>query len=264
MSFLVAAMWSIAARLASDLMMTLLASLRPGGRPDLVSNVLCEGVGFMATLLFLAMVHDREAPLSDVLGLRRTHLVLCLLAVAIGVALQGPITLIANAIYARFPLKEEEVAMIRELLSPKTQRERVALLAGVGVVGPVVEEVFFRGGILRELRRRHSSGLTLFGTSLLFAAAHLDPRNFFPDFLGGLAMGYVRILSGSLWPAILLHAAFNSGSAFTALYLGPDADLFTRFQSFVALLATLGLVAVYGMVAIRSGLCSEARERDRS
>jgi len=87
MSFLVAAMWSIAARLASDLMMTLLASVRSNGRPDLVSNVLCEGVGFIGTLLFLAMVHDRDTPLSDVLGLRRTHVVLCLLAVAIGVAL---------------------------------------------------------------------------------------------------------------------------------------------------------------------------------
>jgi membrane protease YdiL (CAAX protease family) len=134
----------------------------------------------------------------------------------------------------------------------------------VGLVGPVVEEVFFRGAILRSLRRGHASGLTLLATSLLFAAAHLDPRNFLPDFLGGLAMGYVRLWSGSLWPAILLHAAFNSGSAYAALYLGPEADLLTRSQSFVAIFATIGLVALYRTVAVRTPLCAEAREQDQS
>ncbi len=269
MSFFVAAMWSIAARLASDLMMIFLASARQSGQIDLVSVVLCEGAGFMMTLFFLAMVHDRDTPLSDVLGLRRTNVVLCLLALAIGVALQGPITLIVNAIYNRFPLSEEDTAVMRELLSPKTVREKVALFAGIGVVGPVVEEVFFRGGILKNLRRQHTAGLTLLGTSLLFAAAHLDPqrfdmRNFVPHFLGGLAMGYVRILSGSLWPAILLHGAFNSGSALVALYLGPDADPLTRVQSFVASLVTLALIALYATVAMKSARSAEARAADQS
>lgn len=244
--------------------MTLLASSRPNGRVDLVSNVLCEGIGFLVTLFFLATVHDRDTPLSEVLGLRRAHVVLCMIALAIGVALQGPITLILDAIYNRFPPSDTEVAMLHELLSPKTQREKVALFAGVGLFGPVIEEAFFRGGILRNVARRHSSALTLFGTSLLFAAAHLDPRNFFPDFLGGLAMGYVRILSGSLWPAIFLHAAFNSGSVLVALYLGPEADLFTRTESVVAIFATLGLIALYGRVALRSPISAEAREEDRS
>jgi membrane protease YdiL (CAAX protease family) len=129
-------------------------------------------------------------------------------------------------------------------------------------VGPIVEEIFFRGGLLRNLRRRHTAALTLLGTSLLFAAAHLNPRNFFPNLLGGLAMGYVRILSGSVWPAILLHAAFNSASAFVALRFGPDADLFNGPESVVALAATLVLIALYGAMANRSDRCAEARELD--
>jgi membrane protease YdiL (CAAX protease family) len=262
MSFFVAAMWSIAARLASDLMMTLLASARPTGRVDLVSNVLCEGVGFVGTLFFLSMVHDRETPLSEVLGLRRTSAVLCGIALVTGVLLQGPITLVLDAIYRRFPPSDAEVEMLRDLLSPKTLREKVALFAGVGVFGPVVEEAFFRGGILRNLRRRHASGLTVVGTSLLFAAAHLDPRNFLPDLLGGLAMGYVRILSGSLWPAIFLHAAFNSSSVLVALCLGPEADLFSRPESFAAIFATLGFVALYVRIALRSPVAAEAREKE--
>jgi membrane protease YdiL (CAAX protease family) len=262
MSFFAAAMWSASALLGLDLMTRLLASTRPSGQLDLVSSVLCQGVAFLVTLFFVVLVHDRERSLSDALGLRRVSIVLCLIALALGVALHGPLTLISNAIYARFPPSDEELQTIRNLLHAPTLPQRVVLATSVGLVGPVVEEMFFRGGILRSVRQNHTAGLTLFGTSLLFAGAHLNPRSFFPTFLGGVAMGYVRILSGSLWPAILVHAAFNSGSILVALKIDPDADLFTRPQSFAAVLATLGLVGIYGTIALRSERCAEAREQD--
>src|SRR5260221_14692681 len=110
---------------------------------------------------------------------------------------------------------------MRELLSAPTARQKVALVAAAGIVGPLVEEMFFRGGLLRNLRRRHGSGLTLFGVSLLFAPSHLDPRNFLPIFLGGLAMGYVPILSGSPLPAGPPHRAFHSASVDVAAPAGP-------------------------------------------
>ena len=90
-----------------------------------------------------------------------------------------------------------------------TLQRKIALLVAAGVIGPVVEEMFFRGGSFADLRRPLGA-LTLLGISLLFALRTAILRNALPDFLGGLAMGYVRILSGSIWPAILLHAAFNS------------------------------------------------------
>jgi CAAX protease family protein len=262
MSFFVAAMWSTSALLALDLLTRILMSLRPSGHVDLVSGVLCQAVAFLVTLFFVVFVHDRERPLSDVLALRRADVVLCILALVLGLALHGPLTLVAEAIYSRYPPSEEEIETLRDLLTAPTVRQRVALVAAAGIIGPFVEELFFRGGLLRNLRRTHGSALTLFGVSLLFAAAHLDARNFLPDFLGGLAMGYVRILSGSLWPAIFLHGAFNSASVYVAITAGPDGDLFTRGQSFVAVPVTLGLVALFGTLALRSERCSEARELD--
>jgi membrane protease YdiL (CAAX protease family) len=229
-----------------------------------VSGVLCQSIVFLGALFFMTLKYDRERPVYDVLGMRRTPFVLCLLALAIGIALHGPLTLISSAIVRRFPPSEHEIEAIRRLLDAPTTRHKIALLAAAGFLGPLVEEMFFRGGILRNLRRRHSSSLTLLGVSLLFAAAHLDPRNFVPDFLGGLAMGYVRILSGSLWPAVLLHAAFNSGSVFVTLRSGPDADLFTLSECLAAVLATLALVGLYARVALRSELCAQARDLDRT
>jgi membrane protease YdiL (CAAX protease family) len=262
MSFFAAAMWSTSALIGLDLMSQLLAAARSSERLDLVSGVLCQCIAFMGALFFMILKHDRDRPVNDVLGMRRTPVVLCLFALAIGIALHGPLTLISNAIISRFPHSQHEIETIRQLLSAPTTRHKIALFAAAGLLGPLVEEMFFRGAILRNLRRRHSSSLTLLGVSLLFAAAHLDLRNFLPDFLGGLAMGYARILSGSLWPAVLLHAAFNSGSVFVAVSAGPDADLFTVPESLAAVLATLALVGLYATVALRSELCAEARDLD--
>jgi len=262
MSFFIAAMWSAAALFALDLLHAFFAMVRAPARVDLVTGVLCQGIAFLCTLYALVFVYDREKPASEVLGLRRPSLALAVLAMAIGVSLHGPLTLMANAIYGRFPLPDQDVEVMRELLTASTLRDQIALVVAAGVVGPVVEEIFFRGALYRHLRRAHPPGLTLFGVSLLFAAAHLDPRSFFPDFMGGLAMGYVRALSGSLWPAILLHAAFNTVSMLVAVRSGPDADLFSRQENLAAVPVTLALVALYGAVALRSRFSADARQQD--
>jgi len=262
MSFFVAAMWSAAALFALDLLHAFFTMVRAPAKVDLVTGVLCQGVAFLCTLYAMVFVYDREKPASEVLGLRRPSLVLAGLALAIGVSLHGPLTLIADVIYSRFPLSDQDMQTMRELLTASRLRDQIAVVAAAGVVGPVVEEVFFRGALYRHVRRVHPPGLTLFGVSLLFAAAHLDPRSFLPDFLGGLAMGYVRVLSGSLWPAILLHAAFNTVSMLVAVRSGPDADFFSRQENLVAVPVTLALVALYGAVALRSRFSADAHQQD--
>jgi membrane protease YdiL (CAAX protease family) len=120
----------------------------------------------------------------------------------------------------------------------------------------------FHGGIFRGLRRQHSATATVLGISLFFALAHREPRNFLPDLLGGLAMGYVRSVTGSLWPAILLHAAFNTTSAILTLVSGPEVDVLTPWQNVVAALASVALLALFGRIARRSEVCAAWRDAD--
>ena len=263
MTFFAAAMWSVSAIAAFDVFLALvvvLASRSTG--VDLVSGVLCEAAAFVTTLLLLTLVHERDRPLPDVLGLRRPPIALLFLGVLAGLALQGPIDLVAQAIYARYPQPQEQVDLMRARFDVQELPLQVAIVLAGGVVGPVVEELLFRGGIFRGLRRSHGAAATVFGISVFFALAHREPRDFLPVLLGGLAMGYVRSVSGSLWPAILLHAAFNTMSAILALVFGPEADVFTRWQDAAATLACIVLLALFGRIAGRSGACALAREAD--
>ncbi|MFP5317870.1 MAG: CPBP family intramembrane glutamic endopeptidase [Acidimicrobiia bacterium] len=97
---------------------------------------------------------------------------------------------------------------------------------GIGVAGlflfiavgaPVVEELFFRGLVLRSLRRRAGTVVAVIGSSVLFGLAH-------PQDLPGDALALVMISlavlaslfavlvirTGRLGPAIVAHAVFNA------------------------------------------------------
>jgi membrane protease YdiL (CAAX protease family) len=261
MTFSAAALWSICAIAALYVFLALVVtSAGQATTLDLVSRVLCESAAFISTLLLLTLLHERERPLSDVLALRRAPAVLLVLAALGGLALQGPVNLITGPIYERYPLPQDQLDFLRQLLDVKAIHQRVAAVVAAGFVGPMVEEMFFRGAIFRGLRRVNGALRTVLGISVFFALAHLEPRNFLPDFLGGLAMGYARLASGSLWPAIVMHAAFNTCSVILALATGPDTDVFTRARTWRAL--SLALFAVFGRIAARSEICAIARSAD--
>jgi membrane protease YdiL (CAAX protease family) len=56
----------------------------------------------------------------------------------------------------------------------------------------------------------------LAGTSVAFAAAHGLVAGFPALFVFGLAVAYLRLRTGSLYPGMLLHASFNALALATA------------------------------------------------
>jgi membrane protease YdiL (CAAX protease family) len=103
---------------------------------------------------------------------------------------------------------------------------------------------------------------TVLGVAVFFALAHREPRNFLPDFVGGAVMGYARIASGSLWPAIAVHAAFNTTSVVLALVFGPEVDVLSRGQNWAATALWILLGAAFLRFADKSERCTAARALD--
>lgn len=82
-------------------------------------------------------------------------------------------------------------------------------VATVVVVGPVVEELVFRGVILDAVARKWGGWAGIAISSFLFAALHLTLWAFVPMFALGLALGWLAWNRHSLWPAIVLHVLYN-------------------------------------------------------
>ncbi|WP_179197896.1 CPBP family intramembrane glutamic endopeptidase [Hymenobacter crusticola] len=88
----------------------------------------------------------------------------------------------------------------------------IARVLGVGILGPVAEELVVRGMVFARLR---SAGLPVVIVILLTAAGwsllHLDytPAVILIIFIEGLLLGSARQYTGSLLVPILLHIAWN-------------------------------------------------------
>jgi len=86
----------------------------------------------------------------------------------------------------------------------------VLLFLIVVVIAPVIEELFFRGLLLRSLERRWRSGVALVVSAAVFAAGHFQPLQFPALFAFGLLAGFLAQRTGRLGPAIWAHIGFNA------------------------------------------------------
>jgi membrane protease YdiL (CAAX protease family) len=87
--------------------------------------------------------------------------------------------------------------------------DRVGMALVVAVLGPVAEEVVFRGFLWGALERWLPPVVVLVLTTGLFALAHLDPVHTPAVLFVGLFLGWLRHVSGSLAPSVLCHAVNN-------------------------------------------------------
>src|SRR5204863_736062 len=84
------------------------------------------------------------------------------------------------------------------------------LVAVVVFLGPVAEEVLFRGFLLPRLAAQLGSRWALWASSLLFASLHFYYGiNSLLILYYGLILGWARMRSGRLASPILLHILIN-------------------------------------------------------
>lgn len=130
---------------------------------------------------------------------------------------------------------------ISDLLSSGSALDRGLLLLAVCVLAPVVEECVFRGFLFDALGLEFSPWVTWVSTSVLFAAYHVDPVHVIAVFFTGLFLGWLRWMSGSIWPSMIAHGINNVLAA--SVSIGFESDLpGGRLPWWAALLAAAATV----------------------
>lgn len=77
----------------------------------------------------------------------------------------------------------------------------------------------FRGLLLTAVQQRLGNTDAVAVVAALFALIHLDLQQFFLYCVLGGACGLLAVRSGSVWPAVGLHATFNATAVAAALLL---------------------------------------------
>ncbi len=109
-------------------------------------------------------------------------------------------------------------ADLTSLFGPDTFGLMLAVLIVV-LIGPIIEEIVFRGVLLDAFENRVGVWVALLAQATLFALYHFTPWMLVPTFVLGLATGWIAHARDSLWPAIALHALYNAVPVGIAFWL---------------------------------------------
>jgi uncharacterized protein len=91
---------------------------------------------------------------------------------------------------------------------------RLPLAMVMVIVGPLIEELLFRGVLLSALLQRLSTAWSITISAVLFGVVHLEGLDFKWFALPGLillaaGLAWLRLKSTSLWPAVVAHGVYN-------------------------------------------------------
>lgn len=161
-------------------------------------------------IVFIGMMHYKRlsyrslfhSSKNSVAATISTLLVPILLVVpALFLGLTGVLTMLVWFV----PLSWREAAMFEHMMS-----NGLASIVTVCILAPVLEEMLFRGLILRSFLNQYSRARAILGSAILFGFAHMNIYQFVVALVLGTIFGWLYERTRSLWPGILLHAVYNS------------------------------------------------------
>jgi CAAX protease family protein len=157
--------------------------------------------------LFWALVRYRGLDARDYLGLTRfdfRHFVIGILAIAVLAAAMYAVAYLAG-------LNLVPTFQTDAYLSARREGWLLPLWLAVVVVGPIGEEITFRGFLYRGWVRPGTVVTPILVLTLLWTAMHVqyDWFGMSQVFLTGLVLGWLRWLSGSTTLTIVLHMLVN-------------------------------------------------------
>ncbi len=100
-------------------------------------------------------------------------------------------------------------AVVQIYLRESSQHSLLFFTLFVAIVGPVIEEIFFRGFTFRVFRSRYGPRAGAVLSALLFSSLHMNLIAFLPIFLLGLFLAHLYERTGSLVPSMTAHIAHN-------------------------------------------------------
>lgn len=210
-----------------------------GGSGLLLLGALPVWIGLLGTALWACRRHGTGSPLRD-LALRVKPVDL---AIGLGVGLGLRVVIGIWAVLYSSLTGQQPRSNLESVLGSGlgTGFWLVINIAAIALIGPVIEEIFFRGVGLRSalasLQRRaqhprfadprHRARYAIGGTALIFAVLHVSEISDLTSavvllpglFVTGWVLARLTIATGRLGPAIVTHVVFNTVAVVALLFL---------------------------------------------
>ena len=121
-------------------------------------------------------------------------------------------------------------------------------ILAIAIIGPVLEELLFRGAITKALLQQYSPTKAILLSALLFGVFHINPAQILPAFLIGILFAWTYYKTASLIPCILMHVLNNSLSVFLSIKY-PEAENMSDLMN-----TSTYLMVIFAAVLILAGV----------
>ncbi|QTN30036.1 CPBP family intramembrane metalloprotease [Rhodoferax sp. AJA081-3] len=206
-------------------------------------------------ILITAVMHVRGMSHRDLVHPSHNSLLLTSVFLVPPVLLLIPLTVLLDLVLidsleAVFPVSAWEQQAFSNMLAAT-----LPAVVATCVIAPIVEEMLFRGILLRSFLEQYPRGVAIGFSALYFGAAHLNIYQFLLAFLLGLLLGWLYERSSSLVPCIALHAAVNG----SVVLLETSKDSVTSLDPFAfpaiawlgaIIAATVGATVLFRLLGI--------------
>ncbi len=168
-------------------------------------------------MLGLVLWIGKGLPKRELLGLRRPRTGFWATAGLVAATLGAIIAV--SAVLEQFANAGEEQGLTPDRWDPSRAGAYAASFVAVAVVAPIVEELTFRGEGF-ALLAAYGRWVAILGTGLAFALGHGLLVGLPVLLVFGVALGWLRDRTDSVYPGIALHAIFNGAALIVAVTVG--------------------------------------------
>lgn len=164
-------------------------------------------LGILSIILFISfMFYVKQVKFKHYLHFRIIDLKLILRLICYSIIIQE-ISIKSNEFLNYFISLDDSMQVMR---NATTSDNFMFTLTIVGILAPMVEEVYFRGIVFTKLKNKINLKSAIILQALLFASIHMNPAQFISCFILGCISAILYLKYDSMIAPITLHVSFNS------------------------------------------------------
>lgn len=170
-----------------------------------------QGAIVLSTALYLKARHIRWSEAFGFSSANAGRAILVGLVAAIIFFPIGDLLQVASMdLIARFHVKPPAQEAVITLQDATALSTRAYLIVFYITIGPLAEEILFRGILYTVIKQAGYRRIALWTTSIIFAAIHFNLPVFLPLLVLGMVSVFLYEKTGNLLASVTLHSTFNA------------------------------------------------------
>lgn len=192
--------------------------------------------------IYYLICRGRKTTIFKVCEFNRISLQKVALMIPAAISLGFVVGFLISKVYS-LGILDEAFSTHQDLMGDIMGGSTIMTFLAVGLMGPFIEEVIFRGLIYKELRGSLSIIPALIIQAVLFGLYHMQVIQAIYSVFIGIAFGLVFIWFKSIWAPVILHVVYNS--TFVVLSRIPEGSFIDQYPNLVFIINLVILITSF-------------------